>query len=343
MIKTTATKILGIQHPIVCGGMTATGSAELAAGVSNAGCLGMLTCLHCRTPENLHKEIARLRSMTNKPFAVNLTILGEKRGEPEYPEGFVKVICDNSIKIVETCGSNKRLMKVLHSQLRKGGVRVIISKCVAVKHALTAQNELGSDMVSLMGFDSGGLPGEADTGIFVQCALAKTKLKIPFLLSGGVANGSQLLAALALGACGVQIGTRFNATTECSKFNDNFKQRMVNAGVKDSVIIMSSFNASSRVIKNKDAEEILKIERSKGGKTGVMEGKLTFKDISKYAMFDRLREGMEIGDPDRGVWNCGQSVALIDDVISCQQFVTNIINEAESALRTIYPMFPSSL
>ena len=339
MIKTVATEMLGIEHPILCGGMTATGSAELAAGVSNAGGLGMLTCLHCRTPENLDKEIARLRTMTSKPFAVNLTILGEKRGEPEYPDEFAQVICKNNIKIVETCGSNKKLMIKLHNQLRQGGVQVIISKCVAVKHALSAQNDLGSDMVSLMGFDSGGLPGEADTGIFVQCALAKKKLKIPFLLSGGVANGSQLLAALALGAAGVQIGTRFNATVECSKFNDKFKERMVQAGVKDSVIIMSSFSASSRVLKNKDAEEILKKEHEKGGKMGVMEGKLTFKDIGKYAMFDRLREGMEMGDPDRGVWNCGQSVALIDEVLTCQEFVTNLINEAKDALKNVNPMF----
>ena len=338
-IQTVATELLGIEHPIVCGGMTATGSAELAAGVSNAGCLGMLTCLHCKTPERLHAEIARLRTMTSKPFGVNLTILGEKRGAPEYPAEFCEVITRNNIKIVETCGSNKALMKQLHADLRAGGVQVIISKCVAIKHALTAQNVLGSDMVSLMGFDSGGLPGEADTGIFVQCAMAKKALKIPFLLSGGVANGSQLLAALALGAAGVQIGTRFNATLECTKFSSEFKDRMVSAGVKDTVIVMSSFNASSRVLKNKDAVAILKVEAEKGGKAGVMRGDLTFTDISKYAKFDRLLEGMEKGDPDTGIWNCGQSVALIDDVITCQEFVDRLMTEAKEAMIGVRPLF----
>jgi len=232
-IRTVATEMLGVEHPIVCGGMTATGSAELAAGVSNAGCLGMLTCLHCKTPARLHAEIARLRTMTDMPFGVNLTLLGEKRGAPEYPAEFAQVICDNGITIVETCGANKAIMIKLHEQLRTGGVKVIISKCVQVRHALAAQNVLGSDMVSLMGYDSGGLPGESGTGIFVQCALAAKQLRIPFLLSGGVANGAQLVAALALGAAGVQIGTRFNATTECVKFGPAFKARMVAAVHKD--------------------------------------------------------------------------------------------------------------
>eukprot|EP00729_Bicosta_minor_P025693 gene25693-10910_t len=168
-IQTIATELLGIEHPIVCGGMTATGSAELAAAVSNAGGLGMLTCLHCRTPEALDTEIARMRTMTGKPFGVNLTILGAKRGEPEF-----------RALIVETCGGGIPLMRKVHELLRAGGVEVLISKCVQVKHALAAQNELGADIVSLMGFDSGGLPGEADIGIFVQAALAKKELKIPF-------------------------------------------------------------------------------------------------------------------------------------------------------------------
>jgi nitronate monooxygenase len=339
MIQNYCTSRLGIKHPIVCGGMTATGSAELAAGVSNAGGLGMLTCLHCKTPERLHLEIKRLRTMTDKPFGVNLTILGEKRGAPEYPTEFANVICQNNISIVETCGSNKSIMLKLHRQLRDGGVLTIISKCVKVKHALTAQNILGSDMVSLMGYDSGGLPGESDTGIFVQCALAKKQLSIPFLLSGGVANGSQLLAALALGACGVQIGTRFNCTVECTKFAPAFKQRMVEATAKDSIIVMSSFNASSRVLKNKDAMEIKRIEDKGGGKAGVLSGKLSFKDIGKYAMFDRLLEGMDRGDPDMGIWNCGQSVALVDDILTCQQFVDQLMSEATRALSDVNPMF----
>lgn len=173
----------------------------------------------------------------------------------------------------------------------------------------------------------------------MDCHITKKALNIPFLLSGGVANGSQLLAALALGAAGVQIGTRFNCTVECTKFAPAFKQRMVEATTKDSVIVMSSFNASSRVLLNKDAKEILKIEAEGGGKAGMMAGTLSFKDIGKYAMFDRLLEGMDRGDPDMGIWNCGQSVALIDDVITCQEFVDRLIFEAKEAMGSVTPMF----
>ena len=148
-MKTAATDMLNIEYPIVCGGMTATGSAELAAGVSNAGGLGMLTCLHSRTPERLDAEIARCRAMTSKPFGVNLTIMGEKRGEPEYPDEFVRVITTNGIKVVETCGASHPLMMKLHAQLKRGGVEVIIHKCVKVTQARRAQDKLGVDMVRL--------------------------------------------------------------------------------------------------------------------------------------------------------------------------------------------------
>lgn len=339
-LTTVATRMLGIEHPIVCGGMTATGSAELAAGVSNAGGLGMLTCLHCRTPDNLAREIVRLRTMTGKPFGVNLTLLGEKRGEPEYPGPFVAVIVAAGVKIVETCGANRELMSRIHVALHEGGVEVIIHKCVKVSQAVRATEQLPHvSMISLMGFDSGGLPGEADTGIFVQAALAARALAVPFLLSGGVATGSQLTAALALGAAGVQIGTAFNATSDNVMFGPAYKERMVRAGVKDTVVVMSSFNASSRVFRGGDAVKLLAAERAGGGKAGVRAGTLGFKDIAPYAMFEALREGMEAGDPDRGVWNCGQSVALVDKVVTCGELVERLVREAEESLGRIGPMF----
>jgi nitronate monooxygenase len=275
--------------------------------------------------------------LTSKPFGVNLTILGAKRGEPEFPSEFAEVITKNKIRVVETCGGGIPLMKQVHALLRAGGVAVLISKCVQVKHALAAQNELGSDMVSLMGFDSGGLPGEADIGIFVQAALAKKQLRIPFLLSGGVANGSQLLAALALGAAGVQVGTRFNATVECSVWPDAFKARMLAAGPRDTVIIGKPFNASSRVLKNKDATAVLAIEKELGKD-------VKFQDVGKLIMFDRLRDGIAAQDADLGVWNCGQSVALIDDVPTCKALITRLIQEAEDALHlSVLPSFTASL
>ena len=331
-IKNVATELLGIEHPIVCGGMTATGSAELCAAVANAGCLGMLTCLHCRTPERLREEIARTRTLTSRPFGVNLTILGEKRGEPEFPAEFAAVIAEAGIRVVETCGASLPLMTQLHETLRAGGVEVIISKCVHVRQAVKAQDVLGADMISLMGWDSGGLPGEADTGMFVQLALARKSLRVPFLASGGVATGGQLLAALAMGAAGVQIGTAFNTTAECSVWPASFKARMLEAGTRDTVIIMKPFRASSRVLKNKDAAEILRIQAEKGSE-------LTFKDIAPLAQFERLREGIAAADPDRGVWNCGQSVCLLDEVLSCEQFVQRLLSEARDSLQAVAPMF----
>jgi len=335
MLRTVATEMLGIEHPIVCGGMTATGSAELAAGVSNAGCLGMLTCLHCRTPERLHQEIAKCRSLTSKPFAVNLTLLGEKRGAPEFPEGFCSVIIDNRIEIVETCGGSIPIMSKIHERLRAGGVKVIMSKCVHVRSALVAQDKLGADMVSLMGFDSGGLPGEADVGIYVTLAFAKKKLRVPFLASGGCASGRQLVAALALGAAGVQIGTRFNATLECNMFPSKFKQQMIAADDRSTTIVMKPFKGSSRVFKNSIATEINRLEKEKGSS-------LKFQDIGDLVKFDLLMEGIAKDDPDKGIWNCGQSVCLIDDIPTCKDLVERLIREAHEAMEEMKPMFLSA-
>jgi NAD(P)H-dependent flavin oxidoreductase YrpB (nitropropane dioxygenase family) len=259
----------------------------------------MLTALHAKTPERLDELISQCRDMTDKPFGVNLTILGEKRGTPEFPHEFCDCITRNGVKVVETCGSDPGLMAELNRILREGGVEVIMTKCVQIKHALTAQNRLGSDMVTLMGYDSGGLPGEADVGMWVQMALARQQLKIPFLVSGGVATGAQLCAALASGACGVQIGTRFNATQECNIFPDSFKARMLAAGDKDTVIVMKPFKASSRVLKNRTAEQMLAIER--GGDN------LDFKQYSSLSKFDTLMDGIAQADPDLGACERRQS------------------------------------
>lgn len=335
MLRTLATEMLGIEHPIVCGGMTATGSAELAAAVSNAGCLGMLTCLHCKTPEGLQAEIEKCRQLTSKPFAVNLTLPGEKRGTPEFPEGFCDVICKNDIRVVETCGGSIPIMTKIHERLRSGGVKVIMSKCVHVRSAVIAQDKLGADMISLMGFDSGGLPGEADVGIFVGLALAKKTLRIPFLASGGIGTGRQLVAALALGAVGVQVGTRFNATVECNIFPNSFKEQMVKADDRSTVMVMRPFKNSSRVFKNATAIEINRIEKEKGAD-------LKFQDIGRLVQFDLLMQGIAGNDPDSGVWNCGQSVCLVDDVPTCQVLVSRLINEAHQAMDDMRSVFAVS-
>eukprot|EP01052_Picozoa_sp_SAG31_P029916 SAG31_NODE_3020_length_4783_cov_23.090521_2_plen_241_part_00 len=238
---------------------------------------------------------------------------------------------------METCGSNPTLMTELNRTLREGGVEVIMTKCVQIRHALTAERRLGSDMVTLMGFDSGGLPGEADIGMWTQMALAKQKLAIPFLVSGGVATGAQLLAALASGASGVQIGTRFNATQECNIFPMQFKQKMLEASERDTVVVMKPFKASSRVLKNKTADRMLAIEADMA-----KSGAASFAQYNSLGKFETLMDGISKSDPDTGVWNCGQVVGLIDDLPTCRELIDRIVTEAETTYASMSSLVVSA-
>jgi len=321
-ITTPLCAMLGIEHPIVCGGMTGLGDAELTAAISETGALGMLTALNNKTPELFREEIRKTRALTSKPFGVNLTIL-PNMNPPPYEE-YAQVCIDEGIKIIETAGNNPaRLLKDknLIQMLKDGGVEVCIHKCIAVRHALSAQKS-GVDIISMDGMECGGHPGEDDVGNFVLLAKAAKALSIPFLCSGGVGDGKQLIAALSLGAIGVNMGTRFGVTKENLKWKDNVKEWMINHDEKDTTMVLRPFKNSTRVINNETAKAVNALEQEKGKD-------LEFGDVMALMAGTRGRQAEVDDDPEAGILTAGQVIGLIDDVPTCQELVDRFVAEAE--------------
>ena len=316
-MKTRITELFGIQHPIVQGGMHFVGLAELAAAVSNAGGLGIITGLTQRTPELLAAEIARCQAMTDKPFGVNLTFLPSVT-PPDYP-GYVQAIIDSGVKAVETAGNNPQ--KWLPA-LKEAGIKVI-HKCTSIRHSLKAES-IGCDAVSVDGFECGGHPGEDDVPNFVLLPRAAEELKIPFVASGGVANGRQLVAALALGADGINMGTRFMATRE-APIHQNVKDAIVAASELDTRLVMRPLRNTERVLANAAVERILAKEKALGAN-------LKFEDIIAEVggVYPKI---MQDGDMDAGAWSCGMVVGLIHDIPTCQELIDGIMADAEQIIR----------
>ncbi|MFN3523965.1 MAG: NAD(P)H-dependent flavin oxidoreductase [Phenylobacterium sp.] len=316
-MKTRITELLGIRHPIVQGGMHYVGFAEMAAAVSNAGGLGIITGLTQGTPEKLAAEIARCKTMTDKPFGVNLTFLPAVT-PPDYA-GLIDVIVDSGVKVVETAGNNpqKWLPKLKDADIK------IIHKCTAVRHALKAE-AIGCDAVSVDGFECGGHPGEDDVPNFILLPRAAEELKVPFLASGGMADGRSLVAALALGADGMNMGTRFMATQE-APVHPNVKQALVNASELDTRLIMRPLRNTERVLVNAGVERLIAKEKELGDK-------LQFADIAEEVagVYPRI---MRDGDMDAGGWSCGMVAGLIHDVPTVQELIDRIMAEAEAILR----------
>jgi nitronate monooxygenase len=311
-MKTRITELFGIQHPIIQGGMHYVGFAELAAAVSNAGGLGIITGLTQKTPELLAKEIARCRSMTDKPFGVNLTFLPAFQ-EPPYPE-YVRAIIEGGVRIVETAGRNPE--KYLPA-LKAAGVKVI-HKCTSVRHSLKAQS-IGCDAVSVDGFECGGHPGEDDIPNFILLPRAAEELSIPFVASGGMADGRSLVAALALGAEGINMGTRFIATKE-APVHEKVKQAIVAASELDTRLIMRPLRNTERVLKNAGVERLLEIEKQKGDK-------LQITDIIEQVAGVYPRIMLE-GDLDAGAWSCGMVAGLIHDIPTVKELIDRIMTQA---------------
>lgn len=314
-IKTRFTEEFGIQHPIVQGGMQWVGYAEMVAPVANAGALGFLTALTQPTPEDLAKEIARTKEMTDKPFGVNLTILPAIT-PPPYAE-YRQAIIEGGVKIVETAGY-KPQEHVNH--FKEHGVKVI-HKCTAVRHALSAE-KMGVDAISIDGFECAGHPGEDDIPGLILIPAAANKLKIPMLASGGFADGRGLAAALALGADGVNMGTRFCVTQE-APIHDNFKRQMVENDERDTKIIFRTLRNSARVMKNAVSEEVVSIEQKGGAK---------FEDLQHLVAGVRGRKAMADGDTDGGIWSAGMVQGLIDDIPTVRELVDSIIEDAEKVI-----------
>lgn len=317
-MKTRITELFGIQHPIVQGGMHHVGLAELAAAVSNAGGLGIITGLTQRTPELLAKEIARCRDMTDKPFGVNLTFLASF-SKPPFPE-YVAAIVESGVKIVETAGrSPEQYMPAF-----KGAGIKVIHKCTSVRHSLKAEY-IGCDAVSVDGFECGGHPGEDDIPNMILLPRAADELKIPFIASGGMADARSLVAALALGAEGVNMGTRFIATKE-APVHDNVKRAIVQASELDTRLIMRPLGNTERVLKNAGVDKLLEIEREKGSDTKIDDIREFVGGIYTRVMID--------GDMDVGAWSCGMVAGLINDIPTVKELVDRIMFEAERLVRT---------
>ncbi len=316
-MKTRITEMLGIQHPIIQGGMHYVGFAELAAAVSNAGGLGIITGLTQRTPDDLAKEIARCRDMTDKPIGVNLTFL-PMVNTPDYP-GYIRAIIDGGVKIVETAGNNPAKWLPV---LKENGIKVI-HKCTSVRHSLKAE-AIGCDAVSVDGFECGGHPGEDDVPNFILLPAAADKLKIPFVASGGMADGRSLVAALAMGADGINMGTRFIATKE-APVHQNVKDAIVAATELDTRLVMRPLRNTERVLTNPAVERLLEKERNLGSS-------IKFEDIidEVAGVYPKI---MMDGTMEAGAWSCGMVAGLIHDIPSCQDLIDSIMAEAHTIIR----------
>jgi NAD(P)H-dependent flavin oxidoreductase YrpB (nitropropane dioxygenase family) len=315
-MKTRITELFEIEHPIIQGGMHFVGLAELAAAVSNAGGLGIITGLTQGTPEKLTNEIARCRDMTDKPFGVNMTFLPALT-PPDYP-GLFSVIIESGVKIVETAGRDPSQWLPM---LKEAGVKVI-HKCTSVRHALKAER-IGCDAVSVDGFECGGHPGEDDIPNFVLLPRAAEELSIPFVSSGGMADGRSLVASLAMGADGMNMGTRFIATQE-APVHPAVKQALVDASELDTRLIMRGLRNTERVLTNPAVERLIEKEKSLGAD-------LKFEDIipEVAGVYPRV---MKDGDVEAGAWSCGMVAGLIHDVPTVKELIDRIMSEAEAII-----------
>ena len=315
-MKTRITQMLGIEHPIIQGGMHYVGFAPLAAAVSNAGGLGIITALTQKTPRDLANEISKCRDMTDKPIGVNLTFLPVMKA-PDYP-GYIKAIIEGGVKIVETAGRNtSQVMPIL----KDAGIKVI-HKCTSVRHSLKAQ-EIGCDAVSVDGFECGGHPGEDDIPNMILLPRAADELEIPFVSSGGMADARSLVASLAMGAEGMNMGTRFIATKE-APVHENVKAAILAASELDTRLVMRPLRNTERVLNNAAVEKLLKKEKNLGNN-------LKIEDIMEEVagVYPKV---MQDGAMDSGAWSCGMVAGLINDIPTCKELIDRIIRDAEKLI-----------
>ncbi|WP_299256930.1 nitronate monooxygenase family protein [uncultured Aquimarina sp.] len=315
-MKTKITELFGIEHPIMQGGMHYVGFAELAAAVSNAGGIGTITGLTQKTPADLANEIAKCKDLTDKPFAVNLTFLPTVNA-PDYP-GYVKAIIEGGVTVVETAGRNPQ--EVL-PYLKDAGIK-IIHKCTSVRHALKAQS-IGCDAVSVDGFECGGHPGEDDIPNMILLPRAQEELEIPFLASGGMADARSLVASLAMGAEGINMGTRFMATQE-APIHENVKQAILEATELDTRLVMRPLKNTERVMNNAAVQRLLEKEKKLGKN-------IQFKDIIEEVAGVYPKIMLE-GDMEVGAWSCGMVVGLIHDIPTCKELIDRIMKETNNLI-----------
>lgn len=316
-LQTNFTKMLGIEHPIMCGGMHHVSLAPMVAAVSNTGAIGFLTAVTQPTPELLRQEIRKTRALTSKPFGVNVSFLPAAT-PPDY-EAYIKVILEEGIKVVETAGNNPGK----YIKMFKDGGCIVIHKCVTIRHARTAIKS-GADIISMDGFECAGHPGSDDVGGLVLFAMACRELGAPFIASGGIGTGIQLAACLALGADGINMGTRFMATVE-APIHINIKQALVEGDHTKTMLILRSLKNTERVYKNEMALKAAQAELEKPGDFAVVR---EFISGSKYKI-----SFQETGNVEDSVWSCGQVMSLINDLPTCRQLVDDIVQEAITTIQ----------
>jgi len=316
MLKTRFTEMFGVEAPITCGGMTRVGGAELIAAVANAGALGFITAHSAGPPEALAKEVQRCRDMTDKPFGVNLTILPSITPIPydEYREAIIA----SGVKIVETAGNNPQPHL---PRFKEAGVKVI-HKCTSVRHAVKAQS-IGVDCVSIDGFECAGHPGEDDVGGLILFPATADRLSIPIIASGGMADARGLVAALALGCDGANMGTRFMATKE-APIHENVKKQIVANDERATNLIFRTLHNTARVARNAVSDQVVEIEKR---------GNASFADVKDLVAGARGAIVLEKGEMDAGIWSAGQTQGLIHDIPSCKELVARIVREAEEIIR----------
>ena len=325
MIKTRFTEEFGIEHPVVQGGMQWVGTAELISAVANAGALGFLTALTQPSPEALLKEVARTREMTDKPFGVNLTILPTLKAVSH--EEYAHAIAESGVKLVETAGRNPEPILPI---LKKAGIKVI-HKCTSVRHSVKAE-KIGCDAVSIDGFECAGHPGEDDIPGLVLIPCTADQLTIPIIASGGFGDARGLVAALALGADAINMGTRFMATQE-APIHENVKRKLVEARERDTALIFRTMRNTARIFRNSVADEVIAIE----GK-----GNATIGDIAHLVAGERGRKVLANGDMEAGIWSAGMVTGLIRDIPTCEELVDRIVSEAADIIRKRLSQFASA-
>lgn len=318
-ILTPVTKLLGIRIPVVQGGMQWVGVPELVAAISNAGGLGILTALTQPNPDALREAIRKTRTLTDKNFGVNITLL-PSINPPDY-EGYARAAVEEGVKIFETAGNNPGPFIKFFKE--KGCV--VIHKCTSIKHAKSAER-LGVDILSIDGFECAGHPGEEDIGGLVLLERASQELKVPYIASGGFADGQGLVSAMALGASGVNMGTRFMCTVE-SPIHQKIKEKIVASTEQDTVHIFRTLRNTARVFKNRVSQEVVRLERRPEG--------AKFEELRDLVSGARGRVVYEIGDPDYGVWSAGIVIGLIKDIPTCEELLKRIEREAESTIERL--------
>jgi nitronate monooxygenase len=316
MLKTPITEMFGIERPIVQGGLMWIARAELAAGVGNAGGIGFMTALTFPDAEALRAEIRKCKEMTDKPFGINLTFLPTLR-PPDYP-AYINVCIEEGVKFIETAGRNP---EPYMEQIKSADIKVI-HKCTSVRHALKAE-KIGCDVVSIDGFEAAGHPGEDDVTSLILIPLTRDAIKIPIIASGGFADGRGLLAALGLGADGMNMGTRFVATRE-APVHPNVKQSLIDHGELDTRLIMRTLRNTERVIRNPVVDQVLEIEGR--------EGETQIEDLVPFVSGLVGKEMLENGEMEKGILSAGQSMGLVKDVPTCQELLDRIMAEAEEII-----------